>query len=113
MDYKFNINNGIKVKLSEEGFKHWMYEDNKTFYGNKDLQKYIHPLSWYKARADENGYVTFQAWHFIKIFGSSIDMTAPQIFETDILINESSLMPSIEQGVKESDTTMLNSRNQS
>ncbi|WP_128545084.1 hypothetical protein [Larkinella soli] len=64
MEQKFNFNDYIKVKLTPEGFVEWKaYEDG---FLSVELQK---TLEVYYSEVDAEGYVLFQFWCFIKMFG--------------------------------------------
>lgn len=82
---KFNLNNDIKVKLTEAGYQHWMTDWNKYYVLLNDKEM-IQPLSYFKKKEDKDGYVTFQGWQFMEIFGKTIDAGRPPIFSTGIII---------------------------
>lgn len=77
----FNINNYIKVKLTEKGYQH--YRDYHNQYMPEELVK---PLEHFKAKADAEGYCKFQAWCFIQMFGDTIKSWEVPIFSPDIII---------------------------
>ena len=120
--FSFNVNDLFLVKLDDKGFKFWKREEEqwitkmethppKDKYESesfedyqkrlKEYEKYVkhlkeigvHPLSWYKKKADKNGYVPFQAWQFIEIFGKYTTLGCESIYNTDILIKKSDLKP--------------------
>ena len=78
---EFNLNQEIKVILEPEGFIHYMNKTNEGLYDNQ--QK---PLSYFMEKADKKGYVKFQAWHFMEIFGETIHFGRRPIFSNNILI---------------------------
>lgn len=85
MNYKFNINHIVKVKLTDYGEKIL----NAHF---KVYEKYM-PLNcnavW---KTDELGYKTFQLWDLMNIFGVYIYPGAPICFENnEIIFNEKNL----------------------
>lgn len=112
----FNVNNNILVKLEPEGYEVWKKEaeewiikmnahnpprmESESYDEHherfKKYRKYIthlykigvHPLAWYKAKADKKGYVRFQAWQFIEIFGKHTAIGSASIYNTNILIDK-------------------------
>lgn len=83
---QFNLNETILVKLNEEGIKHYLEKYNEWLPQQIKLKK-----EDFIERADESGFYSFQAWQFIQIFGSTIYMDCPLLFDTTIKINELSL----------------------
>jgi len=83
---KFNLNDYIHVNLTDDGFKYWKENHDKVFSGHKKLKKYIRTISYYKEKADKNGYVRFQAWDFINIFGDTVEMGTQPLFDLTLLI---------------------------
>lgn len=69
---KFNINDTVKVKLTEHG--------KKIHRGNNSNFTYTPP------REDENGYSSWQMWSLMEEFGSHCRIGFDNPFETDILI---------------------------
>ena len=77
MEYKFNINQKVKVKLTD--------------YGKKILDTYfaelnISPMHYTLYKVDKSGYITFQMWDLMSIFGEHIYMGAPICFENNEII---------------------------
>lgn len=116
----FNVNHDFYVKLEEKGYRFWKKEAEewvtsmpeippcsanessldykKRAKRYKEYRKYcrklaIHPLSWYKKKADKKRYVSFQMWQFVEIFGKYTTLGAESIYNTNILIKESDLTP--------------------
>lgn len=85
---KFNINNYIRVKLKEEGYKYWKTVYDSVYQDIPHLHQYIKPLEAYKAKADKDGYIKMQAWEFMRIFGDTISLGTICVFDTEILIEE-------------------------
>lgn len=86
-----NLNWHIKVRLREEGFKHWKKRDDELFskrneFLDRDFAHHIKPLEWYKAKQDAEGYVTVQLWEFIQQFGDTIVFGHQSVFDTSIII---------------------------
>lgn len=86
--FEFNLNYNILVKLKEEGFQHWLKHLNRFL--PKDSMASMEEL---KSRRNAEGYVEFQAWHFMEIFGSTIQFGVPPIFETTIKLSKADLKP--------------------
>lgn len=89
---QFNLNDTIIVELEDEGFEHWMkwynktYEDFANITQNKALNEYMRPLEYFTSKKDKDGFVSFQAWNFMEIFGSSIQFGKRPIFNPNIKI---------------------------
>lgn len=91
-NFLFNLNDKILVKLKPDGYKHYQKEYNE--YLPVDLKKSISEL---RSKEDKDGYLSFQAWEFMRIFGKTIVFGATTIFETDIKISELYLKLNSEQ----------------
>lgn len=110
-EIKFNLNDNIKVKLKSEGFLHWMHDHNEVYdkmeatFGKNDISdEQRKPASFFMDKRDVDGYVTFHAWQFMRIFGNSIVFGKLPIFnpnviieihESDLGINKSPYKPQI------------------
>jgi len=81
--FNYNINDKIKVKLTE--------------YGKDILQKYVAdamrklkhldvPDDYFPYSEDEDGYTEFQMWTFMRIFGSHFFVGCPSIIEHNKII---------------------------
>jgi hypothetical protein len=81
----FNINNNVKVKIFEAGYKHWKAKDDQLFLSNNGAH-HCKSIEWYKSKADAQGYVTMQAWELMQIFGDSLIFGAPPTFDTNIIL---------------------------
>ena len=83
-EYKtFNINEFIKVKLSQKGklvYSEHQIEIQKRF--NRDKIKIDVPLN---AEVDNEGFTEFQLWRFMEIFGSHMYCGAEPVIEGPIL----------------------------
>ena len=84
---KLNINNYIKVKLTDKGkdiFYHQFDELNK-FYG-KEMVKSKYP------EVDDDGFTEIQMWHFMNIYGPHMFNGMKMVIENNnIYIDESYL----------------------
>lgn len=85
---KFNLNDRIHVKIKEKGYQFW-YEKYKEIL--KNVTSFTWSLEELRKKADSNGYVEFQAWDFIDIFGEIINMGSYGYFDMTILIDDEAL----------------------
>ena len=94
MDKFFNINNYVKVKLTEEGLKILKSQYNEML--NRmapQARKSMGPFK--KPKTDKKGYSEFQLWELMQHFGSYMfngNMNPP--FESTIKISEEYLVDS-------------------
>ena len=65
----FNLNQTIKVRLSEDGIKH------------------LKTKIYYDMPLDEDGLMTFQMWHFIEIFGEVTHLGMNHLYDNNVLLN--------------------------
>jgi hypothetical protein len=64
---QFNINDKVKVKVTECGYKYWLDYENQFCEYLPSIQKM--ELKHLKEKEDTDGYVTFQLWVLMEIFG--------------------------------------------
>lgn len=64
-----NINDKIKVKLTDHGFAIWKDHEDEVWSLYPQLGKYVKSIDGYREKQDTEGYVTFQLWDFMHIFG--------------------------------------------
>ena len=85
MNYRFNINHIVKVKLTDYG--------EKVLYTHLIVYEKYMPLKYTDVyKTDELGYKTFQLWDLMNIFGAHIYSGAPICFENnEIIFNEKDL----------------------
>lgn len=77
-EIKINLNDFIKVKLTETGkeiFNHRFDELNKKYRHGMEIYKNI-PL-----KEDENRYTEFQLWDFMQIYGHYMYMADPSVID--------------------------------
>lgn len=83
-NYKFNINDIIKVKLTDLGYQvlvddwNWMI-DIIPNWKKRDIQ-------FFKDGEDKDGYISFQLWKFMQKFGSVTKMGMKDYYSSDIII---------------------------
>jgi hypothetical protein len=63
----FNINDFVKVKLTEKG--KYIYYHQFDDMNEEILKMGGRPLEPIRLKYDDNGYVEFQMWNFMEIFG--------------------------------------------
>lgn len=77
-DYvSFNVNSSVLVRLTPEGEKHYISYLNRY---------HVDPNR--SVNSDADGYVKFQLWDLMKIFGSEMFMGNDLMFKTKILLNK-------------------------
>lgn len=84
---KFNMNNTVKVKLTDKGkdiYYHQHDDLNKQSGGIFIKPKY--------PEIGEDGYFKEQLWHLMQTFGDHVGMGFDQPFSTDILIDDKDLL---------------------
>lgn len=76
IDMRLNLNDEIKVKLTEHGkdIYYHQYDRLNTAFG-REVCKPKYP------KVDENGYTTFQLWCFMELYGVHMGMTLPNVIE--------------------------------
>lgn len=80
----FNLNHEVWVKLTEAGLHQW-----KAHY---DPYTPKADLEYYRAKANNEGYTSFQMHVLMSIFGENIGLTQDLPFSTNILIHEKHLV---------------------
>ena len=86
---RLNLNDNIKVKLTEHGkdIYYHQYDRTNAFLG-RELCKPSYP------KIDEDGYTTFQLWHFMELYGVHMGMTLPNVIKPlEIVFNEPTIEP--------------------
>ena len=83
MDFEFNINNYVKVKLNDKGIeilkdRHEELNRRLAMFGGKGFDKF-------KLRVDSEGYYKTQMWSLMEMFGESIGIGFECVFETNII----------------------------
>lgn len=80
----FNINETIKVKLTDKGYQ--LLSDNHNRFVGKIPNFNILTLEDFKERADNKGYTKFQMWTFIEEFGAVTRMGMDEHYHMNIVI---------------------------
>ena len=94
IDMRLNLNDEIKVKLTEHGkdIYYHQYDRLNTAFG-REICKPKYP------KVDENGYTTFQLWCFMELYGVHMGMTLPNVIEPlDIVFDASTIEPERKKG---------------
>lgn len=84
-NYALNLNDTIKVKLTDHG--------KDIFYHRMDdlIERGV-KLTPKMPKVDADGYTTFQLWDFIQLYGEYIGMALPNVIEPiDIVIEGKNL----------------------
>lgn len=74
----FNVNCNVKVRLTDLGRNVHRQRHTDLCGGRDDIP--------YSLREDEDGWSTWQMWSLMEAFGSHMGMTAPLVFETNIVL---------------------------
>ena len=90
----FNINEPVKVKLTEEGIRILENRHNNLLNQYSDKPEVRKILGEFKTpEVDENGYSSFQLWELMNIFGSYMYNGNPKVpFEMTIAISDEYLV---------------------
>lgn len=83
----FNINESVKVKLTDHGRK-ILADQNNEFAVLYPKAFPVKTPDDFKADEDENGYTTFQLWSLMERFGKHIGACKPNCFDTNIIIKQ-------------------------
>ena len=78
----FNINDYVKVKLTEKG--KYIYDHRYDETNIELLKREITPIVPIKLEYDEEGYTEFQLWHLMEIYGKYLFNGCDIPFETTI-----------------------------
>lgn len=81
---KYNLNNYVKVKLTEKG--RGIYQEHLENQ-NILLSGLGYPQSDLEPEVDEEGYITLQGIELIDIFGAYFNQYGNLLFETNMLID--------------------------
>lgn len=85
MEVKVNINEFIKVKLTDHGKDIYEHSNDSLMAKpeNEKIKKWLTPLP---LEYDDEGYVQFELWKFMEIFGKHMWNGAPQIIKNNNII---------------------------
>ena len=83
--FTYNINNKIKVKLTEHGRAILDHEVADTMNMLKNLN-FSDADDYSPYPEDEDGYTEFQLWNFMRIFGNHFWVGCPPIIEHNEII---------------------------
>jgi len=84
-----NLNDFIKVKLTDWGKEIYYHQyDEVNSFWQKEVIKPSFP------KVDEDGYTSFQLWHFMNLYGNYIDMGLEDvIYQNEILLDDPRWIP--------------------
>jgi len=92
---KININETVKVKLNEVGLAIYAdsaKETNKKFEENNVKCKFpIYP------KRDDKGYVEFQLWDLMKLYGKHLELTLMSPFEDNTIYFDDKVLAESEE----------------
>jgi hypothetical protein len=81
MKIEFNINEYVKVKLTDAGRKELKKQHTDLY------SRYHQTIPEYQPpKEDEEGYSKWQLWHLMSTFGDKLYLGCPNMFELDIRI---------------------------
>lgn len=85
MQVKANINDFIKVKLTEYGKDIYDHSNDSLMIKpeNEKIKKWLEPIP---LEYDDEGYVQFQLWNFMHIFGKHMFNGAEPVIENNNII---------------------------
>ena len=86
----FNINNTVKVKLTEIG-KQMLEQDYNKFWSAHGAGELLDKYPYEPHKEDEDGYVEFQLWSLMYQLGKYCILGCEPPFDTVILIDENDL----------------------
>lgn len=78
---KYNINHGVKVKLTEHGQNIILEQQEQFRSKHPEIASAIT-----SPKPDKDGWTTWQMWSLMSAFGDAIGLTSDIPFETDVLI---------------------------
>ena len=83
---KYNLNHKIKIKLNKSGIE--ILKNNRLNLLRQIKESGVKDpaLKEYEHKPDENGYVTFQGYDFINIFGGHLILGLEAPFDLNVLI---------------------------
>lgn len=82
-DFKFNVNQQVKVKLTEKGIK--ILKEKHDSLNEHIISRGGTPLGEFELRLDEDGYYRTQLWCLMHDFGKHMFIGTDNPFETDMI----------------------------
>lgn len=83
-EIKFNINDKVKVKITDMGYNIWLDWENQFIKFSSTIP--VTTIEELKAKADKDGYTKFQMWDMMSIFGSHMNMGFENPIESNIIL---------------------------
>lgn len=82
MNVKINLNDTIKVKLTDLGREIFYHKDDdlRAYEESLHLKRLNFFIPEYP-KEDEEGYTRFQLWYFMELYGKFIGMAKPNVIE--------------------------------
>lgn len=95
MDIKINLNETIKVKLTDLGKEIYYHRfDDVNKMARSEVIKPTMP------DVDEEGYTRFQLWYFMQLYGEHFDMFEPKVIDPLEIVYDDELNISIQYTAK-------------
>jgi len=83
-EINFNLNWEVKVKVTESGYKQWLDHENRFCEFSAQIEE--KELKHLKEKEDGDGYVTFQLWELMEIFGHHMGIGFNNPIDTNIIL---------------------------
>ena len=85
MNWKtYNLNQSIRVKLNDKGYQLLADDHNRYVVWIPSFKK--RTATYYKRKADKEGYTKFHLWEFMQLFGNVTGMGFDSYYDINILI---------------------------
>ena len=81
---KFNINDHVKVKLTDLGKDIYLHQYDRINKVYSNYSKTI--LTPSNPKVDKDGYTDFQLWELMQLYGQHLHMGTKLPFETEIML---------------------------
>jgi len=92
INYKFNINEFVKVRLTNKGVDFYKDYLRGVFNMiNLNMTEY-QIVELYKKNIDDDNYLSLQFWEFMQIFGK-LGRVMDEYIELDLIFNSKNLIP--------------------
>ena len=85
---KFNINEYVLVSLTNDGKECYKNHYHQYDYLYKKSPYLMDALTFLKKYHKKGKYYRFQLWELMSIFGSSISMGSPNMFDLEIILEK-------------------------
>lgn len=86
MDFKVNINETVKVKLTDVGIG--ILKEQHDELDRKIKANNRKGLGEFKLQLDDEGYTRFQLWSFMNAFGEYMTLGSEMPFDSEVIITK-------------------------